>query len=118
MANCVVAQSGGPTAAINATLAGVIYGALTSEIDLIYGAVNGIEGVIKENLLVLNDVFENSFPWIKKATCVIEYGKPVYPEQLSKEERKAMGAYCRNIITGMLKGHEQYLVNNPSKKKK
>jgi len=58
MANCVVAQSGGPTAAINATLAGVIYGALTSEIDLIYGAVNGIEGVIKENLLVLNDVFE------------------------------------------------------------
>ena len=58
MANCVVAQSGGPTAAINATLAGVIYGALTSEIDLIYGAVNGIEGVIKESLLVLNDVFE------------------------------------------------------------
>lgn len=65
-----------------------------------------------------DDVFENSFPWIKKATCVIEYGKPVYPEQLSKEERKAMGAYCRDIITEMLKGHEKYLVNNPSKKKK
>jgi len=65
-----------------------------------------------------DDVFENSFPWIKKATCVIEYGKPVYPDQLSKEERKAMGAYCRDIITEMLKGHEQYLVNNPSKKKK
>lgn len=64
-----------------------------------------------------DDVFENSFPWIKKATCVIEYGKPIYPEQLSKEERKAMGAYCRDIITEMLKGHEQYLVNNPSKKK-
>ena len=65
-----------------------------------------------------DDVFENSFPWIKKATCVIEYGKPVYPEQLSKEERKVIGAYCRDIITEMLKGHEQYLVNNPSKKKK
>lgn len=65
-----------------------------------------------------DDVFENSFPWIKKATCVIEYGKPIYPDQLSKEECKAMGAYCRDIIAEMLKGHEQYLVNNPSKKKK
>jgi len=65
-----------------------------------------------------DDVFENSFPWIKKATCVIEYGKPVYPDQLSKEERKAMGAYCRDIVAEMLKGHEQYLVNNPSRKNK
>jgi len=65
-----------------------------------------------------DDVFENSFPWIKKSTCVIEYGKPVYPEQLTKEERKSMGAYCRDIITEMLKGHESYLVNNPSQKKK
>lgn len=65
-----------------------------------------------------DDVFENSFPWVKKATVVIEYGKPVYPEQLSKEERKAMGAHCRDIITDMLKGHEQYIANNPSQKKK
>ena len=65
-----------------------------------------------------DDVFENSFPWIKKATCVIEYGKPIYPDRLSPEERKTMGAYCRNIITDMLKGHAPYLVNNPSQKKK
>lgn len=57
-----------------------------------------------------DNVFENSFPWIKKATCVIEYGKPIYPEQLSKEERKTMGAYSRSIISEMLKGHEKYLV--------
>lgn len=65
-----------------------------------------------------DDIFENSAPWIKSATCVIEYGKPVYPDQLSKEERKTMGAHCRDIITEMLKGHEPYLVNNPSGKKK
>ena len=65
-----------------------------------------------------DDVFENSFPWIKKSTCVIEYGTPIYPDQLTKEERKGMGAYCRDIITEMLKGHESYLVNNPSQKKK
>jgi len=65
-----------------------------------------------------DDVFENSFPWVKKAATVIEYGKPVYPDQLSKEDRKAMGAYCRNIIADMLKGHEQYIANNPSRRSK
>jgi len=65
-----------------------------------------------------DDVFENSFPWIKKSTCVIEYGTPIYPDQLTQEERKGMGAYCRDVITEMLKGHGQYLVNNPSQKKK
>ena len=43
--NAVVGQSGGPTAAINATLAGVIRGALECEcIDTIFGMKNGIEG--------------------------------------------------------------------------
>ena len=65
-----------------------------------------------------DDVFENSFPWVKSATAVIEYGKPIYPDQLSKEDRKAMGAYCRDVISGMLKGHEQYLTKNPSYKRK
>lgn len=45
MKNCLVAQSGGPTAAINATLAGVIKGGfLSSDIGTVYGAVCGIEG--------------------------------------------------------------------------
>jgi len=29
-----------------------------------------------------------------------------------------MGAYCRNIIADMLKGHEQYIANNPSRRSK
>lgn len=65
-----------------------------------------------------DDVFENSFPWVKKATCVIEYGLPIYPDQLTREERKTMGAYCRDVITEMLKGHEQYIAQNPSRRKK
>lgn len=65
-----------------------------------------------------DDVFENSFPWVKKATCVIEYGLPIYPDQLTREERKTMGAYCRDVITEMLKGHEQYITQNPSRRKK
>ncbi len=64
-----------------------------------------------------DDIFENSFPWVKSATCVIEYGKPIYPEQLSPEERKTMGAHCRDIITEMLKGHTPYIAGNPSQRK-
>ena len=44
--NCIVAQSGGPTVAINASLAGVIAGVKSSEkYDICYGAVNGILGL-------------------------------------------------------------------------
>lgn len=56
--NCLVAQSGGPTVAINSSLAGVISQALKSEsIDKIYGARNGIQGVLNDHLVVLNDIF-------------------------------------------------------------
>ncbi len=55
--NLLVAQSGGPTAAINATLAGVIEEALKrEEINKIYGAVHGIEGIFNDNLVTLNDI--------------------------------------------------------------
>ena len=61
--NAVVGQSGGPTSAINATLAGVILGAkkLRAEgvIDTLYGMKNGIEGFLEERLVDLFDRFEN-----------------------------------------------------------
>ena len=56
--NCLVAQSGGPTAAINASLAGIIEGVLqTEELGIIYGALNGIQGVIRDDLLNLTEIF-------------------------------------------------------------
>ena len=58
MKHCIVAQSGGPTVAINASLSGVIRGALESDkIDKIYGGKNGIQGILEEKLVVLNDIF-------------------------------------------------------------
>lgn len=55
MKNLIVAQSGGPTSAINATLAGVIVEAQKSkEIDKIYGACYGIQGVLEEKFIDLN----------------------------------------------------------------
>ena len=59
--NAIVGQSGGPTAAINATLAGVIEGALSSDkIDTVYGMRYGIEGLLAENTVVLNDIFADA----------------------------------------------------------
>lgn len=58
--NAVVGQSGGPTAAINSTLAGVISGCLnSSEIGTVYGMRNGIEGFMKESLIELNGYFDD-----------------------------------------------------------
>lgn len=54
--NAVVGQSGGPTAAINATLAGVIAGATsTPYIQTLYGMHNGLEGLLKENIVNLSE---------------------------------------------------------------
>ena len=62
--NAVVGQSGGPTAAINATLSGVIKGAIDAKkegiIGTLYGMRNGIEGFLKENLVDLFERFENT----------------------------------------------------------
>lgn len=52
--NIAVAQSGGPTCAINASLLGVIKQALKyPEIQTIFGSVNGIEGIIENHLVDL-----------------------------------------------------------------
>jgi len=50
--NAIVGQSGGPTSAINATLAGVVSGALEAPfIDKVYGALNGVEGILNERFV-------------------------------------------------------------------
>lgn len=52
--NCIVAQSGGPTSVINSSLCGVIQEALKhKEITGVYGARNGILGIINDNLVDL-----------------------------------------------------------------
>lgn len=54
--NVVVAQSGGPTAVINASLLGVYRGAKSwGAVDTVYGSINGIEGIIHDRLVNLNE---------------------------------------------------------------
>ncbi len=55
--NIAVAQSGGPTAAINSSLAGVFKRASESdEIGEIFGSINGIEGIINDELVSLRKI--------------------------------------------------------------
>lgn len=52
--NIAVAQSGGPTCAINASLVGVFRESLKEPtIDAIFGSINGVEGIIHDHLIDL-----------------------------------------------------------------
>ena len=57
MSNCIVAQSGGPTSVINATLAGVVKANQMNPIyEHVYGGLNGIEGILQERFVDLTDM--------------------------------------------------------------
>lgn len=44
------------------------------------------------------EIFENHLPKVKKTHVVLEYGKPIYMKDMSKEEKKNIASYCQNII--------------------
>ena len=48
------------------------------------------------------DIFENHFPRIRPTEVTLEYGKPIYPNELDKEEKKHLGAHCQNVVAEML----------------
>ena len=57
MANCLVAQSGGPTSVINATVAGIVKAnQMNPYYDKVYGGLNGIEGILGERFFDLSKV--------------------------------------------------------------
>lgn len=43
-------------------------------------------------------IFEAHIPFIRKTHVVLEYGKPIYPNQVDKNIRRHLGDYCQNII--------------------
>ena len=59
MGNVIVGQSGGPTAVINSSIAGVYKGAKKLGVEKVYGMVNGIEGFLNENIINLDDYLNN-----------------------------------------------------------
>lgn len=91
---CIVAQSGGPTAVINASICGAISAAIQSPyITRVLGAQNGIKGLLEERFFDLEqeEVAEIKFltntPGAALGTC--RYRLPAYEED-KKEYRQLL----------------------------
>ena len=51
------------------------------------------------------EIFENHMPKLKKTHVILEYGTPIYPKELSREEQKGIGAKCQEIIGNTIKAN-------------
>ena len=58
--NLIVGQSGGPTAVINSSLAGVIKASKKMGVKKVYGMHYGIEGFLQEDIIDLDDYITTS----------------------------------------------------------
>ena len=57
--NVIVGQSGGPTAAINSSLAGVYRTAIDRGVKKVYGMKNGVQGLLEERYVDLSEHIRN-----------------------------------------------------------
>ena len=85
--NCFIGQSGGPTTAINASLAGIIAKCIeTQEFEHVYGMINGIKGLIEHKYMDLLDIFktEENINHLKHSPAMYlgscRYKLPTYQE--------------------------------------
>lgn len=91
--NLLVAQSGGPTAVINASIAGVIHeaGRHPDHIEEIYGGLNGIYGILHESLIDLQEEKRQAIEGLKYTpaaalgTCRYKIDFKKNPEQAAKD---------------------------------
>ena len=91
--NLLVAQSGGPTAAINASIAGVITeaGRHPDEIEEIYGGLNGVYGILNEELIDIQEEQQTTIDALRYApaaalgTCRYKIDFKRKPEQAAKD---------------------------------
>ena len=58
--------------------------------------------IIPVSISNTDEVFEKHSPWVHSAHVIIEYGKPIYPKELNKEQRKFLGSYVQGIIRDTL----------------
>ncbi len=54
--------------------------------------------IIPVTITNTDEVFEKHLPWIKSTEVTMVFGEPIYLDQLSKEDKKFVGAYSRQII--------------------
>jgi 6-phosphofructokinase len=103
--NLLVAQSGGPTAVINASVAGVIQEAGRHEcIEEIYGGQNGILGILNEELIDLGDEKAKTIQGLKHTpaaalgTCRYKLDFKKKPEQAARSMDRLFEVFAAHNI--------------------
>jgi 6-phosphofructokinase len=103
--NLLVAQSGGPTAVINASLAGVIQEAGRHEcIEEIYGGLNGILGILNEELIDINEEKSRTIEGLKSTpgaalgTCRYKIDFKKKPEQAAQDMDRLFEIFAAHNI--------------------
>lgn len=56
-------------------------------------------------------IFEDQKPRLRKVTVCVEFGKPIDMEELSKEDKKAIGKYTHDIVKGMVEKNKEVVLN-------
>lgn len=86
--NCLIAQSGSPTATVNASLAGLIQEALQyEEIEEVYGALNGLVGILNEDLVDLTEEKNKTIEGLKYTPAAV-LGSSFYRLKGSAESKE------------------------------
>ncbi len=52
-------------------------------------------------------IFEDHLPMIRPAHVALEYGRPIYPNELTREEQRNLEQYTQNIILEMLRKNQK-----------
>jgi 6-phosphofructokinase 1 len=100
--NIAVAQSGGPTCAINSSLMGVVKEAkLNSQVGKVYGAKNGIDGVINDRFCDLGELLSSDeklkllaeTPSTALGSCRIKLEPSKYPIIFENLKKRNIGAF-------------------------
>ena len=55
------------------------------------------------------DILENHFPKVRKTHVILQYGKPVYPNELSREDKKRIATLVQDQVRDMLFDNQKYL---------
>lgn len=64
--NCLIAQSGGPTTVINASIVGIIKGNQSRKCyDTVYGGLNGMEGILTKDIINLSKLTDDEIERLK-----------------------------------------------------
>ncbi len=54
--------------------------------------------IVPMTLVNTEAIFENHFPKVKPATVILEYGEPIYLNNLETEQKKFIGAHVHDLI--------------------